>query len=1386
MTSLHAALLLGIISLSFAAEISIKWCTVSPHETRKCEDLKSHMVNEGFSNFKCVQKDSPETCVSAIKNREADAITVDAGDIFKGALLPEPRLKPIAAENVTGESCYYAVAVVKKGSGFDISQLKGKKSCHTGFGKSAGWNIPVGTILKRFGESFSIDDPIEKFVAQFFSSSCVPGASKTFPRLCKLCNGTGINHCQRSHNEPYYDYSGAFQCLKDGKGDVAFVKHTTVPAAEKANYELLCLDDTRKSVDKYKECNWAKVPAHAVVVRSGTVEDAKNNEIWRFLSTAQKRFGPQSQGTFKLFSSSQYGRKDLMFKDATEHLIHLPKATDYLLYLGTNYVNALKTITKEPGNLSTKIRWCTIGDAEKTKCDMWSAVNCISGDNAEDCIKQIMSGIADAMSLDGGQVYLGGKCGLVPVMAEHYDKKNLTPCSSPTNTKIPSYYAVAVIKDTSLNWNKLRGKKSCHTAVGRTAGWNVPMGYLINKNKIRACDIYNSTYFSSSCAPGADKNVYPKLCSLCIGSEKHLDTESTCVANNNEQYFSYSGAFRCMAEAGDVAFVKHTTVPENTDGNGHFSWNKNLQSANYRLLCKDGSTAPISDYLTCNLAEVPAHAVMTRHGMETRLVNLLKAEQKKYGRDGTSKTTFSMFSSETYSGKDLLFKDSTQCLIEVPKKDYKSFLGDDYIASLKGLHACKTPALSFASTSNITWCTISKAELSKCNDLGKAMMHEPFSFQCIKKDSDEACLTAIKNREADAITVDGGDIYKGGLVPEPRLKPIAAENTTEGSCYYAVAVVKQSSDFGFHGLRGKRSCHTGIGKSAGWVIPIGTILRYNLTSWNRMSPIEEVVQKFFSSSCVPGASPDFPKLCALCNGTGENHCKRSHVEPYYDYSGAFQCLKDDAGDVAFVKHSTVPAAERQNYKLLCLDGSRKPVEDYKECHWAKVPGHAVMVRSGSADDEKTREIRRFLTRTQELFASSSKNPFKLFDSTKYGQKNLMFKDSTQNLIQLPDGMDSFLYLGSEYANAIRTLQNESESHSNPSEIRWCTIGDLEQQKCNAWEAVKCVMGLSAEDCIKKIMLGDADAASLDGGEVYTAGKCGLVPVMAEYYNKTNLEPCKSSGTNDQIKIPSYYAVAVVKDTSLNWEKLRGKKSCHTAVGRTAGWNIPMGYLISEGKINACDIFNSTYFNQSCAPGANAALHPNLCSLCIGNENQNSTAPTDKCVANSNERYYSYSGAFRCLVEVGDVAFVKHTTVSENTDGNGKLNWNQNLKSSDYHLLCKDGTTAPIDQFMNCHLADAPSHAVMTRSDKRAKVLQLLKTEQLKHGRGGSEEKNFSMFDSTKFSGKDLLFKDSTQCLIEVPDSDYKTYLGDSYISIMEGLQSCEPLELLEACSFKTC
>ncbi|GCB75401.1 hypothetical protein scyTo_0019003, partial [Scyliorhinus torazame] len=254
-----------------------------------------------------------------------------------------------------------------------------------------------------------------------------------------------------------------------------------------------------------------------------------------------------------------------------------------------------------------------------------------------------------------------------------------------------------------------------------------------------------------------------------------------------------------------------------------------------------------------------------------------------------------------------------------------------------------------------------------------------------------------------------------------------------------------------------------------------------------------------------------------------------------------------------------------------------------------------------------------------------------------------------------------------------------------------------------------------------------------------------------------------------------YIVAVVKDPTLTCSTLKGKKACYTALKRT-GWNIPMGLLIAQGKITNCSLYNSTFFSESCAAGADPASK--LCSLCAGDEN--STPPgNDKCAFSDNEIYGGYNGAFSCLAEKGDVTFIRHTTVFENTDGNSQEKWAAGLRSRDFRLLCVNGTQAPVTDYKTCHLAQVPARTVASRPEKRDQVIQFLKEQQVKHGRGGSEEDEFAMFDSTRFRGRRLLFSDSTQSLIEVPTADFTQLLGEGYVTAMEGLYTCEPPDFPE-------
>uniref|UniRef100_A0A8C9SZ74 Serotransferrin n=1 Tax=Scleropages formosus TaxID=113540 RepID=A0A8C9SZ74_SCLFO len=683
------------------------------------------------------------------------------------------------------------------------------------------------------------------------------------------------------------------------------------------------------------------------------------------------------------------------------------------------------------------------------------------------------------------------------------------------------------------------------------------------------------------------------------------------------------------------------------------------------------------------------------------------------------------------------------------------------------LLGCLALELVASSDQKVKWCLKSEQEKKKCDDLAAKVPR----FTCVLRHGSEECIKAIKEGHADAITLDGGDVYKAGLTNYD-LHPIIAEDYGKDSdtCYYAVAVVKKGTGFMWSQLKGKKTCHTGLGKSAGWNIPVGTLVAQGDITWGGQEDesILKAFSEFVSASCVPGAQKG-SNLCQLCKGD----CSRSHREPYYDYDGAFQCLKDGAGDVAFVKHLTVPPSEKAGYELLCKDGTRKDIDEYKSCHLARVPAHAVVSRK---EPELASRIWDSLQAAQ---------GFPLFSSEGYGAKNLMFKDSTVRLVQLPKTTDSFLYLGAEYMSTIRSLKKELSSDIQSKAIKWCAVSRVETVKCDTWSIhsvdtgvakIECQQAPTVDECIKKIMRKEADAMAVDGGEVYSAGKCGLVPAMVEQYDE-GTETCNMFRS----VASSYYAVAVVKKNSgLTWTELKEKKSCHTGMGRTAGWNVPMGLI--HNQTNDCDF--SKFFAKSCAPGADPSS--NLCELCVGSGKAVS-GQEHKCKASSEELFYGYAGALRCLVEGdGDVAFMKHTTVKENSGGQGGQ-WAKDLKPSDFELLCPSGlaATMPVEQYEKCHLAKVPAHAVVTRPESRQEVVAILKEQQGRFGH--SSTAGFKMFQSK--DGKNLLFKDSTKCLQEVPSQQsYEDFLGPEYMASIRSLRQCASSvsDLEQACTFHTC
>lgn len=134
-------------------------------------------------------------------------------------------------------------------------------------------------------------------------------------------------------------------------------------------------------------------------------------------------------------------------------------------------------------------------------------------------------------------------------------------------------------------------------------------------------------YFGPSCAVNSLKDKYnpigdnsDRLCSLCIGKIPG----GRCT--DADPYAGYDGAFRCLLEAGEVAFLKHNTVEELVNG-PEFAGKKNKETNNNRqkkflilgtiskdtfeLICKDGSRRPIDDFRACNWGSVPTNAIVT-------------------------------------------------------------------------------------------------------------------------------------------------------------------------------------------------------------------------------------------------------------------------------------------------------------------------------------------------------------------------------------------------------------------------------------------------------------------------------------------------------------------------------------------------------------------------------------------------------------------------------------------------------------------------------------------------------------------------------------------------------------------------------------------------------
>ncbi|XP_014897919.1 saxiphilin-like isoform X1 [Poecilia latipinna] len=702
------------------------------------------------------------------------------------------------------------------------------------------------------------------------------------------------------------------------------------------------------------------------------------------------------------------------------------------------------------------------------------------------------------------------------------------------------------------------------------------------------------------------------------------------------------------------------------------------------------------------------------------------------------------------------------------------------------------------------WCTVSDPEQRKCAELAKALVAvlppaavAAFArLSCVRASSTADCIDKIKANRADLVALDAGEVYSA--VKQFDLVLVAKEVYADGACVLSVAVVTNRS-LDVRSLQGLRSCHSGARWTAGWSLPLGFLLSRNYLTWSKDNPLSQDVGSFFSASCVPGAANMAPPLCTLCQGQKsyvrqKNYfCESSHNEPFYNNQGALRCLRRGAGDVAFVDHlalESINASEWDSFRLLCPDGSQAPLSHYRSCNLGRGPGGGMVTRHNFR-----KVVRKFISAVQTQFGRLGKKRqrFQLFNSSLSGESDLLFRDATDKLVVLPNDMDVSQVMGLDYVALLKGLSHEGSSLQD-SVVRWCCISHAEQKKCEQWalsiksDPLVCVRAVSMRDCIEKIKRDEVDAVSLDATHTFIAGKCGLVPVVTEYYG-TECAPAEGSAHLETDVLPSAVGVAVAKRSSRNIfiGNLGGRRSCHGHMYSPAGWLLPYRHTLSlEHNSSApCDPNQvySTVFWKGCLPG----YQGNLCKVCMGGTGE---AATKRCTDNHNERYYGNMGALRCLVgdpsgkSFGDVAFLEHHNLVTNILALNSSGWAEEWTQSDFELLCADGHRAALSEWESCNLGVVPPNSIMTRPVLTSRVYDFLMKSQETLGATSSTE--FQLFESHQYGESDLLFKDATHCFVHTSHMDYRSILGEEFYAHAEAVFKCTHSDILEFCNQDVC
>ncbi|XP_059223773.1 transferrin-like [Stomoxys calcitrans] len=487
-----AAVMLGIVASAQSEETIYRMCVPQKYY-QDCLTLLKDPSEAGI-RMECVAGRDRIDCLDMINHRNADVLASDPEDMYVAYHTKNSDYKVISEMRTKDDKDapfrYEGVILVKKNSNIkSLSDLRGAKSCHTGFGRNVGYKIPITKLKNTHILKVSMDPELTaterelKALSEFFSQSCLVGTyspypetdrllKKKYPNLCALCEKPE----QCNYPDNFSGYDGAIRCLDKGKGEVAFTKVQFIKKyfglisgakaeGNAADFEYLCEDGSRRPVTG-PACSWAQRPWTGYISNTDSVKG--DEKLHNLQNRLQKFFENGLHAQNKVAASHL-----LINENAVYH--SKPQAVDPKEYLEKA---GYKDVIERDGSALRKMKMCVQTDVEMQKCntmrraaysrDIRPEMECVQ---ERDCILAVKNNKADMVAVRANNYKDARDVKLKPIVYEAYDENDVyVAVVEPVLTKdnlrsLPiSFDAQNERAHKAADYlNKLRGMSTCRS-----------------------------------------------------------------------------------------------------------------------------------------------------------------------------------------------------------------------------------------------------------------------------------------------------------------------------------------------------------------------------------------------------------------------------------------------------------------------------------------------------------------------------------------------------------------------------------------------------------------------------------------------------------------------------------------------------------------------------------------------------------------------------------------------------------------------------------------------------------------------------------------------------------------------------------------------------------